>query len=360
MEILDPARSGQVDFLHDGEAYTRRGLIVEHGNRYDGWNAVAFGVLRAYRSALSRSETPSFEFPPPPGSRLVAELMNPLKQQYRFVDLMKPENEAAIPILMALDHRVLRTLAMIVRGLPYLARAKMVDPHAGGVPSSAMYIAENQQQADRSIRDEDLSPVIGGLIDPETIARSNKLLEQARADWSEPYAADDSMLIADSESRGSAGLRESWLRLPWQHDRIAKLRKTLLRYHEAIGTTFDLKSETAIYLDAAKRLAQGGRFVVFGHTHLAKRIALDRGGKYLNTGTWCRTIQLDSRFFDRVEPDERVLPRFRAFVNDLAENRIEPWSRLNAYCAKMTFEHDTLASGDLFECGEDGSIQKIE
>ena len=50
--------------------------------------------------------------------------------------------------------------------------------------------------------------------------------------------------------------------------------------------SFDPAIETSPeYLEAAQELARGGyRYVVFGHTHLAKRIPLDGGGAYLNSG----------------------------------------------------------------------------
>jgi hypothetical protein len=106
--LLDEITQGQpafVEFVFDGEAYVVGNLLIEHGNRYDGWNAIALGGLRAYRSTQSRGET-RWKFVAPPGSRLVATVMNALKQKYRFIDLLKPENEGALPILFALEPRI--------------------------------------------------------------------------------------------------------------------------------------------------------------------------------------------------------------------------------------------------------------
>ena len=66
--------------------------FVEHGNRYDDWNAVNHDALRAVRSALSRREPldPSLVVPVP-GSRLVVEVMNHYKRKFAFIDLLKPE-----------------------------------------------------------------------------------------------------------------------------------------------------------------------------------------------------------------------------------------------------------------------------
>jgi UDP-2,3-diacylglucosamine pyrophosphatase LpxH len=74
----------QLRFLHDGEAYAVGDALIEHGNRYDPFNAVDFDALRRVRSIQSRglAVPDDRRMPPPPGSQLVAEVMNPLKQHY--------------------------------------------------------------------------------------------------------------------------------------------------------------------------------------------------------------------------------------------------------------------------------------
>jgi UDP-2,3-diacylglucosamine pyrophosphatase LpxH len=96
---ITQGKPARIEFLYDGEAYVVGDLIIEHGNRYDGWNLVSQGQLRAYRAALSRSEQ-TVNFVAPPGSFLVTNVMNTLKERYRFIDLLKPENEAVLPILI--------------------------------------------------------------------------------------------------------------------------------------------------------------------------------------------------------------------------------------------------------------------
>jgi hypothetical protein len=44
-------------FICDGEAYVIDHVLIEHGNRYDGFNAVAFDDLRELRSLQSRGLT---------------------------------------------------------------------------------------------------------------------------------------------------------------------------------------------------------------------------------------------------------------------------------------------------------------
>ena len=112
-------------FLHDGEAYAVGDALIEHGNRYDGFNAVDFDALRRVRSIQSRGlPVPADRrLPPPPGSQLVAEVMNPLKQHYPFIDLLKPEAEAAVPLLLALAPGARRHIARVLQRHPTLDAA---------------------------------------------------------------------------------------------------------------------------------------------------------------------------------------------------------------------------------------------
>lgn len=72
-------------FIYDGEAYVIGEALIEHGNRYDQWNVVDNDGLRRVRSLQSRNqEVPEkYAFPPPAGSFMVAEVINPIKTSYR-------------------------------------------------------------------------------------------------------------------------------------------------------------------------------------------------------------------------------------------------------------------------------------
>ncbi len=100
--LLNRIGQGRIEFIYDNEAFTCGPVLIEHGNRFDEWNAVPHGALRRVRSQLSRALPAKPEFPALPGSRLVVDVMNPLKQQYAFIDLLKPEDAGALPIVAAL------------------------------------------------------------------------------------------------------------------------------------------------------------------------------------------------------------------------------------------------------------------
>jgi len=103
-------------FIYDGEAYTVGDALIEHGNRYDAFNVIDHDRLRRFRSLLSRRQpiAPEYEFIPPAGSHMVANVINPIKDRYKFVDLLKPEMEATIPLLLALEPRFRTQLARVI------------------------------------------------------------------------------------------------------------------------------------------------------------------------------------------------------------------------------------------------------
>lgn len=361
MGELAQGRPAFVKFLYDGEAYVREDLLVEHGNRYDGWNAVAHGVLRAYRSAVSRSEDP-VQFIPPPGSRMVTEIMNPLKAHFKFIDLLKPENEALIPVLAALNPQNIQPLRKIIRALPLFAEKIVRQPKAGGVPKNPMYIADNQDVTVKSTQDF-FSFVYGDLIDQKTINKSKRLLAQAIKNWNADVEKEP-MHIANIhpgiKEKVSGAMALFGQNFPFSHPTYEKLRKALLSYRQALGSTFDLETESPIYSKAAARLAagrRGRRTVVFGHTHLPKCIKLETGGVYLNAGTWCQTIRLPTDFYTPSQSEQSenvILTDVKKFIDDLAQNRIKDWCTLRTTFVKVTQGGQT--SAELLEFRENGSI----
>jgi hypothetical protein len=60
-----------------------------------------YGALRTLRSRTSRADACDFE--PPPGSQLVAEISESTEGAIPIRDLHKPENEALIPFLAAIE-----------------------------------------------------------------------------------------------------------------------------------------------------------------------------------------------------------------------------------------------------------------
>jgi UDP-2,3-diacylglucosamine pyrophosphatase LpxH len=104
-EHVGAGRGGDYEFIAHGEAYRVGDVLIEHGNRVDDMNFVDYHSLRHLCGLVSRGMAvrDEFLFDPPPGSKLVAEVINKIKKDYSFIDLLKPEAEAALPVILALE-----------------------------------------------------------------------------------------------------------------------------------------------------------------------------------------------------------------------------------------------------------------
>ena len=309
--ILTNDRPARLEFLLDGEALPLGNVLVEHGNRYDGWNVVAHGQLRALRARASRDEPP-FAFEPPAGSQLVTEVMNGLKGRYRFIDLLKPETEAVIPILTAVDRKSLTQVNKIfAASIAWQQWRRSLKP--GRVPENESYVAAGRRPEQAHVTPASAADIelTGEAADEASFRRTAAILDEQRAMLSNARI-DDTRIAGGVASTIDYGA----------------LRKALVKHAKEIGASYRLDQELPIYLDAAERLSRGTRTVIFGHTHLAKRVDLNGGGTYINTGTWCPTIRVPDRFFDAAVPDRDVLPQLQAFVGDLNTNALTGWHRL--------------------------------
>jgi UDP-2,3-diacylglucosamine pyrophosphatase LpxH len=299
--LRDRLGPGSVELLCDNEAFTRGRLLVEHGNRYDPWNVVDHDELRRFRSHLSRRE-PAGEYNAQPGSVLVAQLMNRIKAQHPWVDLLKPETSGVVPILAALNVPLWNKLGP---GIHLAARAawRGTQYEANQMPSTDGFVAETV-----------------GVRSPSS--SRGQLPDEDVFDWlRERGAADASSFVSE------AGVNVDLV--------FAALRK----WGEKDNRTFAVEREDPRYLRAATTLASRGYdTVVFGHTHSVKRIPLDgpTGGTYLNTGSWADLIRVPEGIFTSDAPRSH----FDAFLDDLKNGRIARLRRLLPTFARIDLDDD--------------------
>jgi UDP-2,3-diacylglucosamine pyrophosphatase LpxH len=157
MELLGVEGHHEFQFIYDGEAYVIGDVLIEHGNRYDMFNVVDHDALRRHRSLVSRNQAVPDEqqFNAPTGSHIVASVMNPVKTSYPFIDLLKPETGAAVPILLALEPgaRVkLGRLALMVTQATKHKLSGAAMPGFGGGPVSAAISTPRGTWTDPSAR----------------------------------------------------------------------------------------------------------------------------------------------------------------------------------------------------------------
>jgi UDP-2,3-diacylglucosamine pyrophosphatase LpxH len=305
-EHVGAARGADYEFIAHGEAYRVGDVLVEHGNRVDDMNFVDYHVLRHLCGLVSRglAVREEFLFEPPAGSKLVAEVINDIKKKYSFIDLLKPEAEAAFPVILALEPGRRRELLKIASAL--------AEGKARRKQQVRRYDSNISARDDAASTSEAVGPAHNELeeILVRTVGRPDFAKSAAEGGAGEISLLDRgrsfaSLLFGDRD--------ETWE--PRLHDLFDALR--------AFQSTnsFDRSVETeAVYLDEARNLAYGPvRHVAFGHTHLAKQVPLRDGGFYFNSGTWADILELPREILD---PTRRFGPlaELEQLVRDLAAN----------------------------------------
>lgn len=322
--LLERLGPGRLELLYDGEALRLGELLVEHGNRYDDWNWVNHDELLHLRRELSRG-APAAElaFEPVPGSRFVIDVMNPIKRQFAFVDLLKPEDASVVPFVALLRPSIrdnLRTIRQFIGR--YLAMRRKAEPlTVGGArgPGDA--------------REPD-----GEAPDAHTEAML-RLAEQITADA-------DTWLAADTADKAGEWSTLSLLLASRSRDWRVYLGKLLAALRARSGDAaqaFDVRLEQHVYTDAARRAAERGfKVVVFGHTHLVKHVTDGLGGAtYLNSGTWADLIRIPTAILREETPTEDALRELEAFAADLQDNeRVQRWRRQLPTFAGVALDDD--------------------
>lgn len=291
---------GKLRFLDDGQAHDLGQVLIDHGNLFDPANVVDHDRLRAFRALYSRGWFADLDrvFSPPAGSRLVAEVMNPIKVAYGFIDLLKPESEPLLALLLALEPSYRDQLDDAVRTLLHAARTLV--PRLG-----APYALRNVAGEDDGAPVATLQDVAGGDGDPSDLdALVSEMLAADPAAAATLRAAGRGGAVAVDVAAGAWWARWSLFRLLLGEGepgddlgvRIPQVQATLRVLQK--DRSFDRTVENQRYRDAAALLGncgedqKGYQAVIFGHTHHAKDLIVPGTGvRYLNTGTWANLMK---------------------------------------------------------------------
>jgi len=229
-------------------------VYIEHGHQYDSRNRVDLDHL------IQDAVTQSLNLPW--GSRFVIEIFNEIEARYGFIDNVKPLLAGAL-IVLILDkdlflERVPRFLGLEVENLLGMLK-RILWPEVRSLDA----------------RPERLKQFHG---DPE----SRKFIEDLA------YLSGEELLqLGASQEKRLLGEKL------WDRAKLKILRQTL----SLIQSTDQLweQSNSDPNIGKAKEIMATRRvkWVVFGHTHGAKKVNVG-DGTYLNTGTWTDLLQLPS------------------------------------------------------------------
>jgi UDP-2,3-diacylglucosamine pyrophosphatase LpxH len=316
-------------FLYDGEAYVIGDVLIEHGNRYDEFNTNDYDALRRARSLQSRRVQAPQEPGPraSPGSELVASTINPLKQDYPFLDLLKPENEAVPPVLLALHpaarKALLRVAALAWRARGHRMRSALLPRHEGDIGASPDAAGGGARDLGalppEGAAPDALERLLAGQLGPAGLAAFRRALEESGGGPGDEFGGDVSAGAWALAERGVGLLR---LLTDYPSRQFRRRLPALLQALRVLqgARTFDRDQEPAgPYRDAATALAGNGfRLVLFGHTHVARDVQAG-AGRYFNTGTWADRLRFPAEILDG--PEEAALGRLEAFLTPLRDRR---------------------------------------
>jgi UDP-2,3-diacylglucosamine pyrophosphatase LpxH len=328
-------------FIYDGEAYVVGRALIEHGNRYDSFNVVDYDGMRRLRSLLSRNQMipANNRFDAPAGSHMVADVINPIKRDYRLIDLLKPETGAAIPVLMALEPGY-RAILTRVAALGLKARK-----HRMAAPAVPSFAGDIRADSDGSwTPDGFASDISSSSAAPDALATILQETMKGDADLLLKAAPAKPSFVEDISTRDTIDRGFGFARLLASSSRDA-VESRLPALLAAVRT---LQNDTSFvrdaecfteYLDAARDLASDGfDYVIFGHTHLARDIALSGGARYLNSGTWADLIRFPSEILHG--SPQQAYDALRAFVEDMGNGRLHAWTSFIPTYVKLTIDED--------------------
>jgi UDP-2,3-diacylglucosamine pyrophosphatase LpxH len=256
-------------------------VLCVHGNEVDAWNVVDHEAIRRFARDGLRGRRSVADYIPNAGSRMVVEVMNGIKQRYPFVDLLKPETQAVIPTLLAIDASAASALA----ALPGIAARQKSDQ----LRIAAGWLGQ----------DPNLEPMPAQLSSAARVSKTSELdaqrqlasqfLDHAEAALRSGQTPDDA--IADGSRAEALGLGRAIFAAVRGKGRVEVLRQQLAELVE--DRTFDLSDRDATYRDMDARVSTNIDFLVTGHTHLPRAIEREFGRSYyFNTGTWARVFRI--------------------------------------------------------------------
>ncbi len=364
-ELLGLKGSHDFTFILDGEAYLVGDVLIEHGNRYDQFNVVNQDALRHVRSLFSRRQAvpEKYAFDPPAGSKMVATVINPIKEKYRFIDLLKPETGAVIPMLLALEPGYKSRLVTAVKLKMQASEHRMAAPAMPGIGSD---IAAAGGDMGGVAVGEDIaaSGDMGGVpaghdhLREELVRvmgeEAHRFLKDIEGIAAPAIGSDISTADTIDETLGLVRLLFGG-KGPDVEKRLGPLLQALRALRDDQSFARDKESDKDTW-EAAQELAKNGiRHVVFGHTHMAKKVPLAGGGFYLNSGTWADVMEFPREIVTGT--DAEAMPKVREFVEHIQKSDFTPWTLFRPTYVRLDIGPDgSAAAAELCDYSVGGAV----
>lgn len=286
----------RIHLAFDGSGFLcrvgRAQVLCVHGNEGDDWNLIDHETLRRQgRNVMQGRATENWV--PNAGTKLVIDVMNEVKKDYPFVDLLKPETEAVLPTLVALDPKLVGKVSDVAAVLTRKRRDGI--RRSMGFLSSGAEIPVDGAPRRQSVRSADNKRLAESLLDEAEIRMGS--------------AIDPMDLVSESEQDSHLGVFSAIIKGIARKPRAEVLREALEFLKK--DRSFELKGpdETFDHLD--KEVGGEVTIIVAGHTHLERSMPRRlNSGWYFNSGTWARLIQLKHEILNCQEAFDKAFQAF--------------------------------------------------
>jgi hypothetical protein len=277
---------------------------------------------------------------------MVTKVINQVKKEYRFVDLLKPESHVVCAILLAIIPKLSHLMEVILLNWDQ-GKNKPISgtnqPHHNG--QLAATSGDGGLTLAKSLKHALGNDAVIFNITP--VSAGKKLAASQLWGKIKNFSSNISQYIIDETSLFGEGVNNQKLKL--LHVALQKWRN-----EEVISTSWEDPS----YLSAVTEIGNEGKFnyVVFGHTHLPKNIKIrcnEREITYLNTGTWADTMQIPSEVFDNNAIENGALQKF---VSNLKANQLDSYVKRQLSYVVIQFSGNKVTNAQLSEFSGTGTI----
>lgn len=333
----DPLKRGRVEFSTVGAGYscTVGGARVycTHGNEVDAWNYNHYESLaRVGRRLNAGLGFDLREWRPNAGTRMVKEVMNSVKERYKWIDLLKPETQAAVGTLVVLDPAQAKKVGdlLSIFGEKVLSEKDMNQRLSADEPVSG---SPGPLGAAMPVKEPWLGPNLGEASSVQATADVDSLLLQAEKNLGKPLAQ-----LAEQDGQLGTGQLildrlTGWMRNITKDEALRRALKDWL----ADDKSFDLQDQDDTFKAVTANVGQSVNFIVTGHTHLERAIDMGGGRYYFNCGTWIRLL----RFSQSMLKDQGA---FKPVYDVLMDGRMETIDRATFGDASLVMNQTSAVS----------------
>jgi UDP-2,3-diacylglucosamine pyrophosphatase LpxH len=274
--------NGEASLFQVGEAK----ILIEHGDQYDAWNWIDHEALRRVVCLASRNVAYHDKYKLPPGSQMVINRFNRIRDQFPWLSTLQPLTPTLLPlalevILPKVDKDERKALLGAAREFSKYSLRSLVDTTLRKLKPETEYWAEVDEERQLLIEwldeYERYEDTWGGVVD-----------------WTKEYVSKV----------------------------LSRLRNVLatgqLRRVSARDKFYNLDKQDGSINAVTRLMERDIHLVAHGHTHSAKAYPVGQG-LYLNSGTWGQLTRLP----DTQAPKDA----WADFLTGLKEGRAETFSR---------------------------------